>query len=96
MIRPVSAGGMPPTEFAAPTEMAPGAAHAPSATDVAAAHDMQDPPTKLYDLLGAPSHRQSFYADKGGAGGGQGTQTSKSDPLVGGARVGADGQARVA
>ena len=74
MIRPASAGGMPAAEFAAGAESAPAASpmpDAPSVTDAAAARGAQEPMGKLYELLGRPSHRQSFYADKGG-GSGQG------------------------
>jgi hypothetical protein len=76
---------MPAAEFAAGAESAPAASpmpDAPSVTDAAAARGAQEPMGKLYELLGRPSHRQSFYADKGG-GSGQGAQTSKADPLVG-------------
>jgi hypothetical protein len=81
MIRPVSGGAMPQTEFAAPVEAGSSAApHTPSAPDVAADHG-GDPLAKLYDLIGAAPHAQTLYNK--GARGGQGTQVSKTDPLVG-------------
>jgi len=84
MIRPISTGAMPPTEFATTTEpaLASPASHAPLVSDLAAAIGT-DPLAKLQDLLGAPLHRQTLYTDHGGAGGGKGGQVGRADPLVG-------------
>lgn len=81
MIRPVSGGGMPSTEFVAPREVTVDSAesHAPPAGDAVAIHG-RDPLAKLYELIGAAPHAQRLYSDKGGS---QGAQVSKTDPLVG-------------
>ena len=81
MIRPVSGGGMPPTDFHAPTESTVDSAgsHTPPAVDAAAIHG-SDPLARLYDLIGAAPHAQRLYSDKGSS---QGPQVGKADPLVG-------------
>ena len=81
MIRPVSGGTMPSTEFAASAQPDAGAApHAPPTADAVAGHG-GDPLARLYDLIGAAPHAHTLYT-KGGAGA-QGAQAGKADPLAG-------------
>jgi hypothetical protein len=84
MIRPVSGGNAPPTEFAVAdtTGADPASAtHAPATPDVVTTHG-GDSLAKLYELVGAAPHRASYlYSDNGSGRGG--AQVKKTDPLIG-------------
>ena len=80
MIRPVSAGGVPPTDLAAPAAPTADATASPHTADALMAHT-GDPLAKLFELIGAAPHQQRLYGKHDG--GAQGTQVRQTDPLVG-------------
>jgi len=84
MIRAVSSGDVPSSEFGPAAEVAAGAsgaAHAPAVADVAAHGG--DAMAKLQEWLGDPPHPAALYSDKGAGHGGTSVRANKADPLVG-------------
>jgi len=80
MIRPVSAGGVPPNEPTVPAEPMADTS-LPSNTADALSGQAGDPLAKLFELIGAAPHQQRLHGNNGG--GTQDTQVRQTDPLVG-------------